>query len=332
VAGLGPWCVGVRVVVRRVVAGETGPTGGPRLTDVLGVLEAWGERTVSVRAEDGAVVVIDRADIVAGKPVPPRPSVRLRVPVADAELRAMDSWPAIEVEGLGAWVLRASAGFSARANSALVLGDPGPPWQEALDRLTAFYADRGLPPWVQAMVGSAELARLEEEGWVTARPGEADTCFQLAGVASALRGVRRLLPADTPGVTHSDHASPAWLADDERALQHRDAAVAVLEGPAAVRFVSVTAPDGTVVAKGRAALSERTDVWAGISDVWVSPEERRRGLGAVVLDRLLGWGAEEGATTAYLQVRLDNRGALALYERLGFVAHHRYRYLRFSGR
>ena len=42
---------------------------------------------------------------------------------------------------------------------------------------------------------------------------------------------------------------------------------------------------------------------------------------------LLEWGAERGATTAYLQVLGDNARALALYDGLGFVEHHRYRYL-----
>jgi hypothetical protein len=35
-ASLGPHVVGQRVVVRRVVHGETGPSGGPALTDLLG--------------------------------------------------------------------------------------------------------------------------------------------------------------------------------------------------------------------------------------------------------------------------------------------------------
>jgi ribosomal protein S18 acetylase RimI-like enzyme len=35
--------------------------------------------------------------------------------------------------------------------------------------------------------------------------------------------------------------------------------------------------------------------------------------------------------TAYLQVRGDNPPALALYDRLGFSAHHSYRYLRAGG-
>ena len=47
---------------------------------------------------------------------------------------------------------------------------------------------------------------------------------------------------------------------------------------------------------------------------------------------LLEWGAERGATTAYLQVLGDNTRAFALYDGLGFVPHHRYRYLRRAGR
>ena len=42
---------------------------------------------------------------------------------------------------------------------------------------------------------------------------------------------------------------------------------------------------------------------------------------------LLEWGAEQGATTAYLQVLGDNAPALALYDGLGFTTHHAYRYL-----
>jgi hypothetical protein len=60
------------VVVRRVLPGETGPTGGPAMTDVLGTCEAWTDTTVVVRREDGSVVEIPLADVVSGKPVPPR--------------------------------------------------------------------------------------------------------------------------------------------------------------------------------------------------------------------------------------------------------------------
>jgi ribosomal protein S18 acetylase RimI-like enzyme len=330
-SSLGPACVGLRVVVRRALPGQTGPTGGPAMTDVLGILEEWGDSTLTVRREDGTRVVVERAHVVAGKPVPPRPPVRLRVPLLDAEHRALGSWPATEVERLGDWVLRASGGFSARANSALLLGNPGVPWADGVARVVAFYTDRALPVWVQAMHGSPELERLLDEGWVTARPGEADTGFYLAGVAGAARAVRRLLPADPARVALDDRASDGWLADDRRALRNLEAARAVLEGPDEVAFASVTDDAGSVVAKGRGAVTAGTDPWLGITDVWVHPDHRRRGLAAVVLDALLGWAAEQGAATAYLQARQDNAAALALYERLGFTRHHSYRYLRAPG-
>lgn len=329
--GLGPACIGSRVVVRRVLPGLTGPSGGPAMTDVLGVMESWDATTTSVRTEDGSLVVIRRAEIVSGKPVPPRPSPRLRVSVADAEHRALGSWPPLEVERLGDWVLRASHGFSARANSALLVGHPDRPWTDALAAVAAFYRDRALPGWVQAMEGSAELTRLEGAGWHPARPGELGTAFHLAGVAQALRRAGELVRSSgEPAVQwhRSPCCSDTWLVGDDRARAHHAAAVQVLEGPDRVVFVSGPAPSSASLpaAKGRAALPADGD-WVGLTDIWVAPDQRRRGLAVQVVRELLEWGAEQGATTAYLQVRQDNAAALALYQRLGFTRHHSYCYL-----
>ena len=331
--GLGPHVVGQRVVVRRVLRGETGPSGGPAMTDVLGVLQSWSDGVASVLTAADELVRIEVADIVSGKPVPPRPSVRHRVPVEVAERRALASWPAPETEPLGEWLLRAAGGYSARANSVLADGDPGLRFSDAVAAVVGFYAARDLPPWAQVVVGSPVHGAFEAAGWDLARPGEADSLFQLASVSAALRVVRRSLPAAVPPAEASATASPAWLAADGRALAHGKAARAVLEGPADVGFVSVTTP-GTdeVIAIGRVARGTGAvpgdEDWAGISNVWVSPDHRRRGLGTVVMATLLEWAAERGATTTYLQVRGDNAPALASYARLGFITHHAYRYLR----
>lgn len=323
--GLGPWCVGVRVVVRRTLPGRQGPTGGPAMTDLLGVLEEWGDATITVRPEDGDPVVIDRRLIVSGKPVPPRPSVRSRLSAEQVALRAASTWPALETERLGDWLLRSSAGFSLRANSALLAGEPGQPWEQAIEAVTAFYRRRGQPVVVQAVGGSDALARLESSGWSPARPGMDEVVVQLVGVAQALRAVRR--GGGGAAVVLSDRVTEEWLATDRRALEHREAALAVLEGPDQVAFAAVLDPSGAVVARGRVALAEGADVWAGISDVWVHPDRRRDGLGRTVVRSLLEWGAERGATTAYLQATGDNEAALAMYGRIGFVTHHTYRYL-----
>lgn len=69
---LHPGLVGQRVIVRRVVRGEYGPSGGPAMTDVLGILEAWDDQTLSVRRADGDLVTVPLTDVAAGKQIPAR--------------------------------------------------------------------------------------------------------------------------------------------------------------------------------------------------------------------------------------------------------------------
>jgi GNAT superfamily N-acetyltransferase len=292
--------VGKRVVVRRIVRGESGPTGGPAMTDLLGVMTTWTPADTTVRAEDGRLVTIALADIVSGKPVPPRPSVRHRATPREAHLRCVVMWPDVETEPLGDWLLRSGGPPAerpvARANSVLAMGDPGVTLPEAAERVVGFYAHRGRPAWAQVEVGGAVDLGLTGLGWRPARPGEADTSFEIASVARVLRNLS--------GVLHG----PVEVTLTE-------------EGP---RLVATVAGADGPAARGRAAVDGD---WVGLHDLWTDPAYRRRGLSSAVAAHLLDAAAARGALTAHLQVRLDNPGALALYERLGFAPHHSYRYL-----
>lgn len=75
---LGPHVVGSRVVVRRLLPGETGPSGGPAMTDVVGICLRWSDGECVVQPESGPAVRIPWRLIVSGKPVPPRASRRRR--------------------------------------------------------------------------------------------------------------------------------------------------------------------------------------------------------------------------------------------------------------
>ncbi len=68
--------------------------------------------------------------------------------------------------------------------------------------------------------------------------------------------------------------------------------------------------------------------WAGFTAIEVDPGHRRRGLASAVLAALADKALGEGASAAYLQVGEENEGAHALYDRLGFITHHRYDYWR----
>lgn len=270
-------------MVRRVLRGETGPSGGPAMTDLLGICVAWGDGTCVVQPDSGEPVTIAWTDIVSGKPVPPRPAPRLRVSPRDAQVRALALWPDLETQPLGTWTLRRSATSTARrANSVLAFGPSGVP--DDYDRVVAFYAR----PIAAVLPGSEEDRMFRGHGWV-AESHDADTLFQLAGVAA----VRRALPTGAPATLEESWPGLVTARIDDTAT-------------------------------GVAAYA---DDWVGFRGIEVHPDHRRQGLGLAIMAALLEWGAEQGATTAYLQVLGDNTPALRLYERLGFTTHHAYRYL-----
>jgi hypothetical protein len=62
--------VGQRVVIRSLVRGEKGPSGGPLMTDVVGFLREYGDDVAVVERRDGSLVRVVVADIVAAKPLP----------------------------------------------------------------------------------------------------------------------------------------------------------------------------------------------------------------------------------------------------------------------
>ena len=291
---LGPHVVGTRVVVRRVVRGETGPSGGPALTDTLGTCTAWGEGRCVVVREDGSAVEIPWSDIVSGKPVPPRPSVRFRVPPREVELHSFAGWPEVTREAVGAWVVRSAPPMGGRhlerANSALAMGDPGLPLAEASARVVAAYERLGQVPLVQVDRDDAAVVDgLAGLGWQPL-----GTSDEVAQVASTAQVVRRLpVPPDE-----------AVREEDDRRL-----AVALEDG----------------VARGSASLDGD---WLCVHSLTFAEDHRRRGLARLVLAELLDWGASRGATTAWLHVEDDNQAALALHAGLGFRTHHRNRYLR----
>jgi N-acetylglutamate synthase len=68
--------LGTRVVIRYRLPGQTGPSGGPLATDVIGLLRAWSSTEIEIERRDGTLVRVDQSAIVAAKPVPPPPTRR----------------------------------------------------------------------------------------------------------------------------------------------------------------------------------------------------------------------------------------------------------------
>lgn len=272
------------------------------MTDVLGTCVSWGDGFCVVQpdgSDTAEPVRIAITDIVSGKPVPPRASPRLRVEPQDAQVRALALWPDLETRALGSWLLRRSTESTARrANSVLAMTPSG--IAGAYDAVVAFYEGAGQRPIAAVLPDSAEDAMFRSHGWVL-ESHDADTVFEIAGVAQARRSLAGAVPSGVDVVLDGDdHLVTARARTD----------------------------DGRLLATGVAAMSKQSaDGWVGFRGIEVDPAERGRGLGLLIMAELLEWGAERGGTTAYLQVLGDNTRAFALYDGLGFVPHHRYRYL-----
>jgi len=330
---------GIRAVVRhRIDKGARGVQGAEALTDALGDLVAIDADTVSIRTRN-ALVVIERATVVAAKQVPPRPSRRgaphLAISIHDLERIMVDGWPPVERAELGGWLLRAAAGFTGRANSVLPLGDPGMSLSDAVDRCETWYDERGLRcqfslfgPTGFALAGDPLAVELLGRGYEP---------FNGAEVRTA---ATRALPSETPGTsgahvlvepTPSQTWWDTWAAWDARVApaEEGDAAGAaqpartVLRGSPDQLFASMQC-DGAVVGVARVAFAH---TWAGVSALHVAPGHRRAGVAGQLVSALADASRARGIRCMYLQVAQANSPALSLFERLGFRTHHEYRYL-----
>ncbi|MGW3622820.1 GNAT family N-acetyltransferase [Streptomyces sp. NPDC000880] len=316
-----PADVGKRVSVRRL----TGSGGAPaKFTDTVGVLTSWNEGVLLITRRTGESVHIPESSLVAGKVVPAEPT-RRRGPAADfLELARVTAraWRPVESERLGEWELRASSGFTRRANSVLPLGDPGLPLDEALASVRTWYEDRGLPAYVQTATGAAgtqeELcAELEARGWRREVSAEV-RIGALAPIGD--------LDAEVERVRLARSVDEAWLQRYRRSGVPGPHVLKVLGSGPSVWFASVPGViGGPPAAIGRCVVDGR---WAGFMAVEVDPAYRRTGLATSVMTALARRALEEGASAAWLQVESDNDGARALYDGMGFATHHRYHHFR----
>ena len=286
--------VGTRVTLRyRLPAGSV-----PPLTDVIGHLLDT-EQQVRVRTKTGAVVEVAPDDVVAVKAL-------TAAPVRTSQIRATEhaaamAWPGIERHWLGGWLLRAAGGHTHRANSAVPLGveaDLG-----AVPSIVDWYASRGLTPWLSV---PDRLLRLKDV------PAQLETVVMV-----------RDLPPDEPGtsVTLAPRPDDEWLS-----LYRREVPVDVLTAVVNGEVVFATIA-GAAVGRGAVTAAQDGSRWVGMSAVRVAEDVRGRGHARALCSSLMVWGAEHGATRAYVQVLVDNTAAFALYESMGFAVQHRSRYL-----
>lgn len=312
---------------RRLAVGT--PDEGATLTDVVGTLTSCDSDALVVTTRTGERVTVARDDVVAAKEIPPTPGRRGRphraISMSDLQEHMNNGWLAEEGHWHGRWLLRASHGYTKRANSCLTLGGPARPLERMLDDVRAWYAERGLPALLQVPLPPGAKASDDHtvqhaltRGWQVTSP----TLVMTAATSRVRDCAGREDPRAALEVS-AELTCAWWRLADARARAHESAARGLLTRSREQLFVTAQ-EDGNTLAHARIAFTEG---WGGLFDVATSPSHRRRGLASTVIAACTHEASTRDVHSLYLQVSADNDAATTLYERLGFTTHHTYVYV-----
>jgi ribosomal protein S18 acetylase RimI-like enzyme len=233
------------------------------------------------------------------------------------ERLAFRAWPSVETIEYDGWVLRASGGYTKRANSVNPHFGSTLPLNEKLAHCRAFYAERGLPTIFRLTPFSV--------------PEGLDRHLEGAGYATLDRTLVMTATLDrAPSETQSPVrgcSGDEWLSafdtrrvlPSEERVHHRR----IVESAEGNRMFALVEQNGAPVACG---LGVVIDDAIGLFDLYTADPHRRLGHARAVVTDILRRAFERGARTAFLQVHSENEAARALYADLGFTVAYPYWY------
>ncbi|MBB5191297.1 ribosomal protein S18 acetylase RimI-like enzyme [Silvimonas terrae] len=237
--------------------------------------------------------------------------------IALFEGMTQSAWPALSTEVFDGWLLRFANGYTKRANSVTPLYAGTLADADKLDYCERRFADAGLPRIFKLTQEHAVLdAALAERGYAQIDVSSVQTC-----------DLGALSLAQDAAVTLQANADTAWM-DAFARLSHlnaaqRHAAERMLAQYAAPTAFGVLEQAGEVLACGFAV---RQHDHVLLFDICTDPAHRRQGYARRLVQSLLAWGKQRGATQGLLQVVASNEAAVALYAGFGFVEQYRYWY------
>lgn len=240
--------------------------------------------------------------------------------VQQLEHRSFNAWPGARCAVVSGWLLRSTNGYTKRANSANALQPATQLNTPLLRHIEAWYGRQRQPSIfrLSPLADAAVDALLHENGYQVVEPS---VVMQ-----------RATHTEDTPwqpaqGLRLETQLNEQWLHGYGTAsglAPHQQHALSLIQ-----QSIGMPCAYASLLHKGQPcawglAVLELEAV--GIYEVMVHPAHRAKGLGRQLLQGLLQWAAQQGATHTDLQVTGSNLPAQRLYTSLGFQAVYGYHY------
>ena len=238
----------------------------------------------------------------------------------DIELAGFRAWPAAEEINDRGIVLRRSAGYTKRANSANLIQSVQGDFSARVHQCEQYFQLNKLP-CIFRLPAFCEHSRFDE--YLNSLDYRVvDRSLVMTRELNA--SVGNLVP-DNIALERLNVRE--WLEHfyrlSENSLDKQTAHIEILERISDPVCPMLLLRDGSPVACGLGVLSDSV---FGVFDVVTNQQWRNKGYGAALVKSLLNWACEQGADRSYLQVVADNQAALKLYESLGYELAYEYWY------
>lgn len=231
---------------------------------------------------------------------------------------SMNAFPAIKTQLHDGWILRFANGYTNRANSVNPLYHETLPVEEKLGFCEDIYSSEGLPTVYKITPRSAGVL----DGILDTRGYEKVTPTNI---------MIKKLPTHAlseSGAVITDKINTKWQDSYFRLNGVKDDFIIKTGKAIQDRIINKTIcasiEERDVIAACGLCVVERG--YAGLFDITVGSDFRRRGLGFDICSSLLAEASRSGAKFAYLQVVVSNEPAVALYRKLGFEFYYQYWY------
>lgn len=236
--------------------------------------------------------------------------------VRKIEEMSMNAHPSLNTFYYDGWCLRFAGGYTNRANSISMLSPSTLPVADKIRYCEEIYASQKLPTVFKVTPLSIDL----------------DNALAEAGYSIVTK--TDIMVMDIPKVISEEFSSVVTNGINENWQSNffllnglSDASI-----PLAKKIQSniinqtlcaTLSCNYEIVACGLCVIEND---YAGLFGIMVSAQHRRKGYGEDICASLINSAAKYGAKKAYLQVIADNKNAVKLYQKLGFMKEYQYWY------